>query len=275
MTIHTYTFSPTGTSARILQAVSSTLAEMPDAEIRFSNLTHNAVADTLLSDADVVIVAAPVYGGKIAPILKQRLDGLRGEGTRCILIAVYGNRAFEKAAVDLAGFMTERGLCVSGVAAFIGEHSYSTAQTPIAQGRPDHDDIESARQFGREIASRIMNGTLRPVDASALPEQPSPEASLLNFRNFVMDYQRRQKESPRTFLPEVDASLCDDCGTCADVCPTEAITIADLHNADPAKCIKCCACVKACPRNARTLITPFAAPLSENFSERKSPCMLL
>lgn len=275
MKIHTFSFSPTGTSSRVLNTVSSVLAEMPGAEIRFTDLTHKAVAPSLLDQSDIAIVAAPVYGGKIAPILKQRLESLRGDGTRCILIAVYGNRAFEKAPVDLADFMTGHGFIVSGVAAFIGEHSYSTAQTPIAQGRPDDADIELARQFGREIASRIMSGTLRQVDASELPEQPSPETSLLNFRNFVMDYQRRQTESPRIFLPEVDTSLCDDCGTCADVCPTEAITIADLHNADPAKCIKCCACVKACPQNARTLVTPFARPLSENFSKRKSPCWIL
>lgn len=260
MKIYTYTFSPTGTSACVLQAVSSTLAEMPDTEIQFTNLTHNAVTDTVLTNADIAIVAAPVYGGKIAPVLKQRLDGLRGEGTRCILIAVYGNRAFENAAVDLACFMTERGFRVSGVAAFIGEHSYSTAQTPIAQGRPDDADIESARQFGCEIASRIMSGSLRQVDASALPEQPAPETSLLNFRNFVIDYQRSQKESPRTFLPEVDTSLCDDCGTCADVCPTEAIAISDLHHTDPAKCIKCCACVKACPQKRAHTRHPICRP---------------
>ncbi len=39
--------------------------------------------------------------------------------------------------------------------AFIGEHSFSTAETPLAPGRPDARDISSGRAFGARIKGRL------------------------------------------------------------------------------------------------------------------------
>lgn len=163
---------------------------------------------------------------------------------------------------------------ICGIAAFVGEHSYSTAETPIAQGRPDIKDIEDAYVCGQEIARKVMEKRLCRVDPASLKDEPSPVESLTNFKNFVMDYQREQANSPKMYLPQVDLSLCDECGTCYEICPTEAIS-PDYHDTDTAKCIKCCACVKNCPQDARSFYTPFAKPLSENFKLRKSPKWIL
>lgn len=274
MSIYTFSFSPTGTSAKILRGISEGISEALNTDVVFSDLTFNSVEDIALSSDDVVIAAAPVYGGKIAPIIKQRLEGIAGNGAKCVVVAVYGNRAFENAAVDFATYMHERGFLICGAAAFVGEHSYSTADTPIAAGRPDRQDITDARAFGKETASKILNDELREVNPSSLTDEPSPAASLANFRSFVIGYQQQQTTSPIIYLPEVDSSLCDDCGSCYQACPTGAIT-PELHYADPAKCIKCCACVKNCPQEARRFPTPFAKPLSENFNLRKSPKWIL
>lgn len=99
------------------------MAGIHDAAIVHTDLTFNAADDVALSPDDIVVAAAPVYGGKIAPVVKQRLRGLRGNNARCIVVAIYGNRAFENAVADFASFMTDAGLTVCGAAAFIGEHS--------------------------------------------------------------------------------------------------------------------------------------------------------
>lgn len=274
MSLYSFSFSPTRTSAKILRGVADGVSEVSGADVIFRDLTFGGVGNVVLTPEDVVIVAAPVYGGKIAPIVKRRLEWFDGCGARCIVIAVYGNRAFENAVADLALFMAGRGCKVCGAAAFVGEHSYSTARTPIASGRPDRKDIADARRFGREIASRIKAGELREVDVRLLADEPSPAESLLNFRNFVAGYQRQQAAEPVVYLPVVDASLCDECGSCYGVCPTEAIS-PDLRDADPGRCIKCCACVKICPQGARVFNSPFAKTLSENFQLRKSPRWIL
>ena len=270
MRIYSLSFSPTGTSAKILHGIIEGISEVLKTDIIHRDVTFQSVEDTALTPYDIVIVAAPVYGGKIAPIIKQRLKNIKGNSAKCIITTVYGNRAFENAADDFASFMSDSGSLICGAAAFIGEHSYSTAATPIASGRPDRHDMSDAKAFGKEIALKIQLNELHEVSTPSLTDEPSPEESMINFRNFVIGYQRQQSEKPMTYLPQVDTSLCDDCGSCYDACPTQAIT-PSCPEVNPAKCIKCCACVKICPQGARLFHSPFAKTLSENFKLRKSP----
>lgn len=274
MSIYSFSFSPTGTSAAILKGISEGISGVLDTDVIFNDLTFNPYCDIEPSAEDIVIVAAPVYGGKISPVVKQRLEGISGNDARCIAVAVYGNRAFENAVVDLATFLEGCGFVVCGAGAFVGEHSYSTPATPIAAGRPDRRDMEDARRFGEEIGLGMRNGGLDEVDVSSLTDLPSPEESIDNFRNFVIGYTRQKSANPVISLPEVDPSLCDECGSCYDVCPTAAISPAK-READPQRCIRCCACVKMCPQGARRFHSPFAPVLSENFNLRKSPVWIL
>lgn len=268
--LKSFSFSPTGTSAKILKGIVKGISDVTSFPCAHSDLTFVSPDEDRFGGDDIVIVSAPVYGGKISPLVKQRLAGVVGNGARCVVVAVYGNRAFEQALVDMGGFMSDHGFRVCGGGAFIGEHSYSTVDTPIAMGRPDAQDMADALDFGREIGRRILENRLQEVDLTSLHDEPSPAESLTNFRNFVLHYQQRRMEAPVNYLPEVDAELCNDCGSCAEVCPTGAISD-DFHAVDAAKCIKCCACVKQCPQLARSLYTPFAEILSANFSVRKSP----
>lgn len=275
MNIYSFSFSPTGTSAGILHGIAEGISRVLNTEVIFNDLTFNPVDRNIkLCPDDVVIAAAPVYGGKIAPVIKQRLEGIKGNNARCIVVAVYGNRAFENAAVDFATYMKDCGFVVCGAGAFVGEHSYSTADTPIAAGRPDRQDMADAIAFGEEIALKISRGEPGEVSISSLADEPSPAESLANFRSFVACYQQQQASRPTVFLPEVDLSACDECGACYAACPTGAIA-PGKPAADPAGCIKCCACVKICPQGARRLFTPFAKTLSENFRLRKSPRWIL
>ena len=274
MSIYSFSFSPTGTSAKILRGIIEGISDVLNTAVIHGDLTFRAVEDIVLTSGDIVIVAAPVYGGQIAPIAKQRLKEINGNNAKCIVVAVYGNRAFENAVVDFASFMSDCGFLVCGAAAFVGEHSYSTADTPIAAGRPDSQDMADARTFGEAIALKIRTDQLHEVSASSLTDEPSPAESIVNFRNFVAGYRQQQSETPVAYLPQVDTSLCDDCGSCYDAYPTEAIT-PDFRDADPSRCIKCCACVKICPQGARRFHSPFAKTLSENFNFRKSPRWIL
>ena len=274
MTLYTISFSPTGTSAKVLDAIAGGVRT--DSGIKRMNydVTFAKMPETEFCAEDIVIAAAPVYGGHIAPIAKSRLESLRGNDAKCIVVAVYGNRAFEKAVVDFGEFMAEKGFNVVGGAAFVGEHSYSTPSMPIAENRPDQTDLQHAAVFGKEIWKRLIDGALDNLDLTLLEDEPSPDESLANFRDFIIRYQKSQAESPKSYFPEFDNVKCDECGACYDTCPTGAI-VSGTPDVNPAQCIKCCACVKACPNGARMLQTPFARPLSENFSKRKCPRWIL
>ena len=170
--VYTVVFSPTGTSRKIAAAVAQgvarhggscnaaantaagadagTNAVAGSAAKAFTtiDLTHAAGKSVTLPADAAAVFAVPVYGGRVAPAALERLREIRGEGTPAVVLAVYGNRAFGTAVAQLAAFVAERGFVPVAAGAFVGEHSYSTPGTPIAEGRPDAQDLAEAAAFG-------------------------------------------------------------------------------------------------------------------------------
>ena len=276
-TVHTVVFSPTGTSKKIAAAAARGIAaaagnpSVETAPLKTIDLTHSAGQPATLPADTVAVIAAPVYGGRVAPTAVKRLETLRGEGTPAVVIAVYGNRAFEKAVAELAGLAARQGFIPVAAGAFVGEHSYSTPETPVAAGRPDAQDLARAEAFGAAVRRKLDAGDLAPVDAARLKDVRTPLLPMLRFIRFVLGYRRRQRKNPVVYLPAGDAGRCTCCGRCAAICPTQAIARGDEVHTDPARCIRCCACVKGCPVGARSFHTPFAAALARNFTRRKPP----
>ncbi|MDA8422537.1 MAG: 4Fe-4S binding protein [Nitrospiraceae bacterium] len=48
----------------------------------------------------------------------------------------------------------------------------------------------------------------------------------------------------------INENKCSGCGTCLDVCPTEAIKMQDGHAVITMECIDCGACPRVCPEGA-------------------------
>ena len=73
-------------------------------------------------------------------------------------------------------------------------------------------------------------------------------------------------------FPKTVSANCTFCGTCAQVCPTEAITL-DKFKIDSERCIGCSACVRACPKGAKSINRyPWTkAILRRGFAEVKYP----
>lgn len=53
---------------------------------------------------------------------------------------------------------------------------------------------------------------------------------------------------------QVDVEKCTGCGTCADVCPVEAIAVTDgKAEVNEDECVDCGTCVEECPEGALSL----------------------
>ena len=96
-----------------------------------------------------------MYAGRVAPIALQRLRRLKGNNAPAILVAVYGNRDYEDALVELRDETIQLGFTPLAAGAFIGEHSYSRPNMPIAEGRPDVTDLQIAEQFGKDCLTKL------------------------------------------------------------------------------------------------------------------------
>lgn len=264
MSLKTIYFSATRTSKKIALAVSEAMVDGFEA----IDITHESVSVEALTEGDMLLVAVPVYGGKVAPVAMERLEALRGSDTPAVVVVVYGNRNFEGAAVQLSEFLQERGFVVVGAAAFVGEHSYSTDENPVAVGRPNADDIADAKRFGALVKDKLSDSK-ECVDVATLKCPDSGEENIKAFVEFVKGYQAEQAKNPVKLIPITDEERCVMCGICADVCPMGAIEREDVSVVDASKCIKCCACVKECPKEAKRLDSPFAPMLSRCFAQPK------
>ena len=49
-----------------------------------------------------------VYAGRVPALAVERLKGIKTSGVKCVIVAVYGNRAYEDALVEMQDVATER-----------------------------------------------------------------------------------------------------------------------------------------------------------------------
>lgn len=269
--VYLITFSPTRTSYNVGKTIADGLGGSECVVIDLT-LPAGLPAEVVEIEKEALaVLTVPVYGGHLPKLAVERLQQLRGNGTPAVVAVVYGNRAYEKALVELDALAGALGFKVIAGGTFVGEHSYSTSQYPIAQGRPDADDLEYARLFGCKVRTKVGEAAdlehLYGVDVRRIQRPHQPFFKLLKFARGVMKMRKSPVPAPRT--PDTDAARCNHCGLCAKLCPTGAIVAGDELHTDASKCIKCCACVKGCKQGARTLNTPFAPLIHDCFPRQK------
>ncbi len=252
-------FSPTGTTQKIVNAIVSGMDIANKEAIDLTMAKQKSGQLPELSD-ELVILGAPVYGGRLPGEAVKRLSKLKGKNTPAVVVVLYGNREFEDALLELKDLAVNQGFIPVAGAAFIGEHSYSSPETPIAVGRPDADDIAKAEDFGKEIIKKL-DAIKKLKDEKPLEVPGNKPYKDVNFSS--------------TDSAKSDMDICTQCSTCITVCPTNAISDDDSYTTDPELCILCAACVKVCPEDARYIdserVKKASKWLTENFTTPKQP----
>lgn len=104
------------------------------------------------SENELLVIGVPVYGGRVPAIAIDWLYTLKESSQyACRMHCRYGSREYDDALLELKDTMVKHGCVPIACAAFIGEHSFSSSETPIAVARPDVSDVNHAELFGKRI----------------------------------------------------------------------------------------------------------------------------
>lgn len=227
MKIHQITFSPTGGTRRVNDYICEGIGVNPfvtdlcvkEGQIRLPDI----------HEEDLVIIAMPVFAGRVPALAVERLRRIQSNLAKCAVVAVYGNRAYDDALLEMQDVTTEMGFRVVAAVSAVAEHSIARV---YAAGRPDSEDRKELAAFGAAIINKV-EGTDEYKPLSLPGNRP----------------YRAGNTGP---FPTAD-ERCTDCGTCRKLCPADAIPADNLRNVHKDTCISCMRCLSVCPTKARNI----------------------
>ena len=85
----------------------------------------------------------------------QRIARIHGGGARCVLVCVYGNRAYEDTLVEMEDLAKQSGFQVIAAVAAVAEHSI---MHQYAAGRPDQQDQEELKGYAMKKVCSVRKG---------------------------------------------------------------------------------------------------------------------
>ena len=225
--IRSFFFSPSGTTKKVAELLSSEI----DKEVQLYDLTLNDPSETEnFSEKDLFLFLAPVYGGRIPAMLRERIKNIKGKGQKSVVVVVYGNRDYDDALLELSDFVKEQGFEIVAAGAFIAQHCIFPK---VATNRPDDQDISKIKQFAKQVKSSLKSDKTLPLEK-------------------IKGNRPYKKAGAVPIHPEADKKKCNECGTCIEECPTGAIDKTNPLLTDNTICISCCRCINICPSNARS-----------------------
>lgn len=225
MKLYDIVFSPTGGTKKVAALLAGALdGEVTPVDLTDSKQDFHTVP---LTQEDVAVISVPSYGGRVPAVAAERLAMLNGQGTRAVLVCVYGNRAYEDTLVELEDTAKQAGFRVIAAVAAVAEHSIARQ---FAAGRPDAQDAKQLSDFAQQIQAKLSAGD------SAEPVIPG---------------NRPYKKAGGAGMVPKPTKECTKCGVCAAECPVQAIDREDPKKVDEKACISCMRCISVCPHSAR------------------------
>lgn len=74
--------------------------------------------------------------GRVPALLIEWLNTIQAHDTPTVCVVVYGNRVYDDALLELEDMVTTCGGIPIACAAYVGEHSFSSSETPWRRAAP-------------------------------------------------------------------------------------------------------------------------------------------
>jgi len=217
-------FSPTGGTAKVADILTGNRSVKETIDLSKPNQDFTKYQ---FDSNDVAVVAMPSFGGLAPQVAIDRFSKISGNGAKCVIVTVYGNRAYEDSLVQMQDAAESCGFKVIAAVSAVAEHSI---MHQYASGRPDKMDSAKLSEFADRIEEKISEGK------DTAPDVPG---------------NRPYKKAGGAALVPKPTSACTECKTCVMACPVQAIDASSPNITDSKKCISCMRCVSICPSEAR------------------------
>lgn len=228
-------FSPGDSTRKIVQAVAEGMGDYETLELDRTSFDSRWMG-AVLTEGDVAVIGMPVYYGRAPKILVEFFRYIEAKKIPAVVVAVYGNRDYEDALLELVNESRNHGFLPVAAGAFIGQHSFTDK---LGTGRPDGDDLTLAREFGERAAA-------------LLAETENPAALHLT----VKGNYPYTPGSDLPLAPVTDMEKCTKCMACQINCPVQAINPLDVSEVDAWRCLDCGRCMSRCPAGAKSMTNP-------------------
>ena len=191
-------FSPTGGTRQVAETIISQW-DIPVNEIDLTNAQNDFSAFDFTGD-DIAVISVPSYGGRVPALAAERIKRIHGNGTRCIIVCVYGNRAYEDTLVELNDIAEQSGFYVAAAVGAVAEHSIIRQ---YAAGRPDQQDKRELQSFGEKIFNKIKKSVplcckYQVTDPTKKPEELvwfPRQTSTVQAAGFVLEIVRHRQSA--------------------------------------------------------------------------------
>ncbi len=237
LSVHTLFFSPTGGTRK----AASLFAHSFSSHVEEHSLEQPV---TGFSSDYFVVVALPVFTGRLPAYAREKLKAINGGGAKTVAMTVYGNRDFEDALLELQDLLIEQNFRPVAAIAAVAQHSMMSS---LAAHRPDEQDGAQLAEFAQKVAEKLVS-----CDCCNSPCVPG-------------NRPYREPE-PTPVIPATNEN-CVQCGLCAARCPVGAIDPADPSHINPTLCILCMRCAGICPTKAKDLPSPVRENISAFLSQ--------
>ena len=225
MGFYKITFSPTGGTERVAEILAREIAgEYVSVNILDKRTETQKIE---FSKDDICMIAVPAFGGRVPAAAADRLKNFAGNGAKAIIVAVYGNRAYDDTLIELKDIAKEIGFKVIAGISAVSEHSILRE---FGHGRPDNDDEKILKDMAQKIKKRLDTGK-----------------EVLSWVPGNRPYRVYNPVPIGIFVNED----CTGCGICARECPMQIIDKQNLSAAVHENCISCMRCIAVCPSKAR------------------------
>ena len=139
-------FSPTGGTEKVADIVAK--GTKLDAEEIDLIKEPDKLMKVKFEKKDLCLVAVPSYGGRIPSVVTDMFRKVKADGTKAILVAVFGNRMIDDTLLELQDVLEASGfVCIAGMEA-VAEHSL---MHQFGTGRPDQQDEKELLEFAAKI----------------------------------------------------------------------------------------------------------------------------